>query len=476
MENNYKIPLCVDLDGTLIKTDSIIETIIIAIRKSPFIIVLLPFWLIRGKNYFKNKIVSFGIPDVTLFPYNQPVIDRILTARTQGRKIILTSASKESIVKAVGEHLNLFDELIYSSDNYNNRSENKVKLLVRKFGERGFDYVGNGYADLPVFAYTNKSILISDNKHLIKKAESISYQFEIIQLNRNNFRNLIKGMRIYQWIKNLLIFLPFILAHQWNNVDIAVTTVIGFLCFSFVASFIYLINDLMDLESDRKHSHKSKRPFASGELSPIIAFATISLPVLASFVISFLYLPVNFGWVLISYFILTCLYSLYLKKLAIIDIITLSVLFTIRILSGAQIGEIYLSKWFLAFSLFLFLSLAIVKRYAELTNLLKRNLTKTSGRGYQTDDMGILLSMGTSSGFISVLIFLFYLFSPEVSKLYQNPFYLIPVSMVLLFWISRMWFLARRGEMNEDPIVFTSKDIFSYFMMLVVIIFLYLAL
>ena len=468
-------PLCVDLDGTLIKTDSIIETLLIAIKKSPVLILLFPFWLLMGKNYFKNRIVKYGIPDVSIFPYNEEVIELIKNAKSQGRTTVLSTATREEIATAVGEHTQLFDEVICSTDTFNNRSSNKANVLINKFGDKGFDYIGNGYSDIAVFERADKSILISDNKHLIRKVSAVNSNLEIIKTNKNNFKYLLKGMRIYQWTKNVLIFLPLVLAHEFTDYKIVFDTLVGFLCFSFTASFIYLVNDLMDLESDRRHTAKYRRPFASGDLSPVLSLTVSFVFLLISFVVSFTYLPSDFGFVLTAYLILTISYSIYLKKITILDIITLSVLYSIRIIAGSEITNIALSKWFLAFSLFLFFSLAIIKRYTELSNLLKQNQTKTIGRGYQTDDMTILLSMGTSSGYLSVLIFLFYIFSPDVIKLYKEPILLMPVSIILLFWITRMWFLARRGEMNEDPLVFTSKDKYSYLMLLIAIVFIIIA-
>ena len=468
-------PLCVDLDGTLIKTDSIIETLLIAIKKSPVLILLLPFWLLKGKNYFKNRIVKYGIPDVSIFPYNNEVIELIKKAKSQGRTTVLSTATKEEIATAVGNHTQLFDEVICSTDTFNNRSSNKAEVLINKFGVKGFDYIGNGYSDIAVFEKADKSILISDNKHLIRKVTALNSNLDILKTDKNNFKYLLKGMRFYQWTKNVLIFLPLILAHAFTDNKFIFDTLVGFLCFSFTASFIYLVNDLMDLESDRRHTTKSRRPFASGNLSPVLSLSVSFAFLVISIIISFTYLPTEFGLILISYLILTISYSVYLKKITILDIITLSILYSIRIIAGSAITNIALSKWFLAFSLFLFFSLAIIKRYTELSNLLKQNQTKTIGRGYQTDDMTILLSMGTSSGYLSVLIFLFYIFSPDVIKLYREPVLLMPVSIILLFWITRMWFLARRGEMNEDPLVFTSKDKYSYLMLLIAVVFIFIA-
>jgi len=468
-------PLCVDLDGTLIKTDSIMEATILAIKSNPFLIFLLPFWIIKGKNYFKYHILEIAKPDAELLPYNEDVINIIKAAKSEGRKTVLTTASLESVAIDVNDYLGLFDELIFSSENHNNRSKNKTNTLNDKFGKSNYDYIGNSNADLEVFASSRKAFLVTNSKRLISKAQKLNSNLDIIHTDTHFFKNLIKEMRLYQWIKNVLIFLPILLAHEFTDITAITNSIIAFFCFSFTASFIYIINDLLDLESDRNHKKKCRRPFASGKLNPVPAFSISFVLMLASLLVAIFYLPNDFDLILLFYLLLTTLYSVYLKKIVIADIITLAVLYSTRIIAGGEISKLPLSKWFIAFSLFMFFSLAIIKRYTELKNLIKQNKTKIKGRGYETDDMKLLLTLGTSSGYISVLIFLLYIFSPAVSMLYNNPLYLIPVSILLLAWITNMWFKAFRGEMNEDPIVYTVKDSFSYVLIVLIILFIILA-
>lgn len=466
-----QIPLCVDLDGTLIKVDSILESAILVIKKRPLVLFFILFWILRGKNYFKSRITSIAIPDVSLFPYNDTIVEKIKEARVQGRRTVLSTATTENIAIAVSKHTDLFDETIFSSENHNNRSSNKSATLNEKFGEKQYDYIGNSYADLDVFRNCRKAILVTNSRSLIKKSRMINPDLEVIDEQINYFLKLIKELRLYQWIKNLLIFLPLLLAHEYYNLSGFTYAIIGFLCFSFTASFIYVINDLLDLEADRQHNCKKYRPFASGDLPPFSAFIIAFMMMLVSFYVSFAYLPQFFGYILLTYLILTTLYSFFLKKVVIADIIVLSMLYSIRIVAGGELTHVSLSKWFIAFSLFIFFSLAIVKRYTELYNIIQNNKTKAGGRGYVAGDIKLLLSLGTSSGYLSVLIILLYIFSPEIIQLYNTPILLIPVAIVLLAWISRMWFLATRGEMNEDPVVFTAKDKYSYLLFGVMIIF-----
>lgn len=471
VEKANNVPLCVDLDGTLIYTDSILEATILAVKHKPWLIFVLFFWILKGKNYFKHNVLLIAKPDAELLPYNQDVIDLIKQAKSEGRRIVLTTASLEDVAVDVNNYLNLFDQLIFSTETHNNRSSNKTNTLIEKFGRENFDYIGNSNADLNVFAACRNAYLLSNSSALKKKTASVNSNLTVIETHSSFFTNLTKEMRVYQWIKNLLIFLPLLLAHEFNDLHALFHTIIGFFCFSFTASFIYLVNDLLDLESDRIHLKKKDRPFAAGKLNPIPAFIISFILMAVSLVVSFLYLPNNFGYVLLFYLITTTAYSIFLKKILIIDIITLAILYSTRIVAGGEITKLPLSKWFIAFSLFIFFSLAIIKRYTELKNLIKQNKVKAKGRSYEVNDMKLLITLGVSSGYISVLIFLLYIFSPEVSLLYNNTILLIPVSILLLAWISRMWFKAYRGEMNEDPVVYTVKDPVSYGLFGLIILF-----
>jgi len=471
IDKNIKMPLCVDLDGTLIKTDSILESTILAIKMDFRLIFLLPFWIGKGKNHFKNKVVAAARPDAALFPYNQDVIDIIKEAKDNGREIVLTTATKQAIADDVQLYTGLFDRIMASSDTHNNRSGNKRDSLTEQFGEKGYDYMGNSSADLKVFESCNTAYLVSDNKNLINKARALNNNLRVISNNSGSIKDFIKEIRVYQWIKNILIFLPLLLAHEFYRTDAIIYSIIAFFCFSFTASFIYVINDLLDLESDRKHQSKRNRPFAAGKLEPIPAFGISFFLMLASITVSFIFLPNNFGLILVIYFVLTTLYSFYLKKIVIADIIVLAMLYSIRIVAGGELTHIPLSKWFIAFSLFLFFSLAIIKRFTELNNLQTLNKSQISGRGYVTDDIRLLLPLGVTSGYLSVLIFLLYIFSPEVTVLYQTPILLLPVGITLLGWITRMWFIAYRGQMDEDPVVYTAKDKFSYLFFIIMVSF-----
>ena len=476
--DDLSIPLVTDLDGSLIKIDSIFESTILCIKSNIFNIFLIPFLILKGKNHFKNFVTDHSSLDPSLFPYNSEVLNLLKENKAIGRRIVLSTATTENIAKSVSDHLNIFDEVIFSSRDHNNRANNKAQKLEELYGIKGYDYIGDSIADLQVFESCRKYYLVNAPIALKNKAYKLNQNLIIINSDekQNSFANIIKELRVYQWIKNILIFLPFLLAHDLKNFNSIFNNIIGFVSFSFIASFVYIINDLMDLESDRKHDKKKNRPLASGNLNPILAFIVSLSLFIVGWTLSLCFLPGKFSLLLLIYFLLTTLYSFYIKKIILIDIIVLSLLYTIRLIAGGITSNVEISKWLIAFSVFLFLSLAVIKRYQELYSLRNSKISKTEGRGYQTNDLSFLLPLGITSGYISTLVFMLYIFSPEITRLYSKPELLLPVGLVLLLWISRMWLLTFRGEMHNDPIVFTAKDKLSYFMGLLMIVFLYLSL
>ncbi len=476
--HDISIPLVTDLDGSLIKIDSIFESTILCIKSNIFNIFVIPFLILKGKNHLKNFVTDHSKLNASLFPYNSDVISLLNKNKAIGRKIVLSTATTENIAKSVSEYLPIFDEVIFSKRDHNNRANNKARKLEELFGHKGYDYIGDSTADLPVFESCRKSYLVNPSPSLKNKVIKVSGNVDFIYSDekQNSLSQIFKELRVYQWIKNILIFLPFLLAHDIKNFNSIFNNVIGFVSFSFIASFVYIINDLVDLESDRKNIIKKSRPLASGNLNPILVFIVAKVLFIIGWFLSLNFLPNNFSLLLLIYFLLTTLYSFRLKKIILIDIMVLSLLYTIRLIAGGITSNVGISKWLIAFSIFLFLSLAIIKRYQELYSLKEISEQRTDGRGYQTNDLSFLLPLGITSGYLSTLVFMLYIFSPEITRLYSKPELLLPVGLVLLLWISRMWLLTFRGEMHNDPIVFTAKDKMSYLMGLLMIVFLFLSL
>ncbi|WP_226859357.1 UbiA family prenyltransferase [Acidithiobacillus albertensis] len=267
-----------------------------------------------------------------------------------------------------------------------------------------------------------------------------------------------KALRVHQWLKNILVFIPMLLAHQISNVSLWANGLLAFISFSLCASSVYLLNDLLDLSADRLHPRKRLRPFASGELSMVQGIALIPLLLLAAFTIAALWLPTDFVIVLVVYYLLTVSYSFWLKAVVLLDALLLAGLYTIRIIGGMAATQIGPSFWLLTFSIFLFFSLALIKRYSELLALKQRGQLTTHGRGYHVEDLVMLMGFGVACGFMAVLVSALYINSDKVKVLYQHPAFLWLVSPILLYWISRIWLIAHRGGMHDDPVVFAAKD------------------
>ncbi len=463
-------PVCVDLDGTLVKTDTLIEALASLLRENLLYIFLIPIWLFKGLLYFKQKVSIKSSLNANLLPYNQQVINLINDYKSKGHQIILITASHQLIANKICNFLKLFDDCIGSDESINLKKENKRNYLESRFGKKNYIYIGDSINDLPVWQSASIAVIVSNNRSLYEKVKKINSDVILIKDKSNIIKLALKQFRIHQWTKNILLFLPILMAHQILDYNKFLLLLIGFFAFSFAASAIYAINDLFDINNDRLHPVKKNRPLAAGDF-PVLSVLTIApILILVSIIISYLFLPLKFLFLLILYIIITISYSLYFKKIIILDILILASLYTIRIISGGVIAEVYLSPWLLTFSMFIFLSLAIVKRYTELKNLKLNNHIESKGRGYLTKDIDLMRSLGTASAYISIMVFALYINSKDVIALYTHPSLLWAVALLLLFWITRIWFLAERGEIKEDPLVFTVKDRISYIVGLLIVL------
>lgn len=385
------------------------------------------------------------------------MLEWLQSQRAAGRKLVLCTATDATIAQAIADHLGLFDEVIASDGSTNVAGAHKAQALRERFGQGGFDYAGNAAPDLPVWAQARKAIVVNGNAALVQKAQGIAEVEHIFPPQSAGISTLRRMLRVHQWLKNLLLFVPLLAAHQLGNGPAWLALLLAFASFSLCASSVYIANDLLDLESDRLHPRKRLRPFASGQMpvwqgvvfAPLLLLASL---LLATFV-GGQFLP----W-LLAYFVLTCAYSWGLKRLVLVDCLTLALLYTLRIVAGAAAVGQALSFWLLAFSVFLFLSLAFVKRYAELEVQVLSGKQKILGRGYHTTDAPIVQTMGIVSGYASVLVLALYLNSDAVLRLYRAPQVIWGAVPVMLFWVSWMWLQAQRGQMHDDPLVFAVKD------------------
>ena len=427
------------------------------LREKPYLIFAIPIWLLEGKAALKKKITTHIDLNIQRLPFNQDLLNWIKSEKLLGRKLVLCTASDEMLAKKIATHFNIFDEVIASNGNINLAGKKKADTLVEKFGEKGFDYAGNSLVDIDVWRHSKKGIVVNATRSLTKQAELVTEVELHIPKKKNDLLTWIKVFRLHQWIKNILIFVPIFTAHiyltekDWINLGVA------FLSFSLCASAIYIINDLFDLESDRSHLTKQHRPFAAGYVSILTGIVIAPTLLVASVLLAYS-IEGNFISWLIAYLVLTSAYSWGLKRLIIVDCITLATLYTLRIAAGAAVLSLTISFWLLTFSVFLFLSLAFIKRFAELQANLNKGIKNVHGRSYLSTDISSIQLFGVASGYISILVLALYINSENVSRLYRTPELIWAAIPLLLFWISWMWLQAQRGLMHEDPIVFAIKD------------------
>ncbi|MBC2608256.1 UbiA family prenyltransferase [Pelagicoccus albus] len=455
-----KLPLCVDLDGTLIKTDSLHELLLKFIKNNPLKSLLVPFWILSGKAAFKARLTKEVELQPALLPYNEKVLD-YMKEQSDDREVYLCTGANEAIAKPIADYVGGFDGVIASNGDVNVTGKNKSDLLNKKFGKGAYAYIGNASIDYNVWDDAGEIAVTSSSSGFISAVEKRYDNVTSFKLPGASPRSLIKAVRLHQWVKNSLLFVPLLIDHKIANVSMVIAAVLGFLSFSLMASATYLINDLLDLEADRAHPKKSKRPFASGTIS---AFSGVKITI-ALFALSIallFFVPWEFSIVAGVYLVSTLLYSFHVKSMVILDACLLAGLFTIRVIGGTVLIANEWSFWLLAFSMFLFVSLAFTKRAAELYQQIQRDVKHTAGRAYRTDDYPLIVSMGVSSGFISVLVIALYVNSVDVVKMYTQPEVLWLICPLLMYWIGRIWLKTVRGQMNEDPIVFAIKDRISH--------------
>ncbi len=456
-------PLVIDLDGTLINSDLLEESAFAFLLKNPLSFFKLLKWLKSGKANLKEKLAKKVKIDVASLPYNQDVLDLIQEERKNGRKIILATASHKFYADQIAQHLQIFDEVLATEGKINLSSQNKCDALVEKFGEKNFDYVGNSCDDLAVWAKSNRAYAVNPSRCVLKKAEALGNLEKVFSRKKSTLRIYAKALRLHQWVKNFLIFVPLLSSHKVGEIDLVFNGLLAFLFFGLCASHVYLFNDCIDLQNDRTHKNKRFRPIPAGLISLPRALILSFILLATSFVGAFSLLPLWFGLSLVAYYFLTLAYSLFLKRIAILDIVTLAALYTMRIIAGTFAFGVLLTFWMLAFSMFIFLSLSLVKRYAELFE--QRNQGKNEiakGRGYYPSDLEMLSSLGASSGYLSIMVLALYIQDNTTVALYSHPKLIWFACPILLYWISRIWMLTHRGQMHEDPVVFAIKDRVSW--------------
>jgi len=452
--------ICVDLDGTLVATDMMWESVLELTRSRPLMLLLVPFWLLRGRAYLKERLSEVVSIEPRSLPYREDVQRMIVELKQMGAQhIVLATASHERLATAVSAHLGIFDEILATNVRCNLKGDTKARALQARFGS-DFLYMGDSTADLPVWAVAAQGIVVG-SKALARRAAAVTELRDVVEVEPASWKSYWDALRPHHWTKNCLLLLPLMLAHRWNAHSWALTW-LGVMFFGLAASAIYVINDLLDLPSDREHPWKQRRPFASGRLSIATGMALAPVLLFCGVGAGWLWLGYRFALAVICYCALSLAYSLVLKRKPLADVFVLTSFYGLRIVTGALITLTPLSSWFLIFSMFFFFSLALAKRYSELMHAGALLDSGNSGRGYRAEDSPLLLTMGVASAFAAVIVFSFYTRSPEISHLYPHPHPLLLIAPLLLYWLVRVWLQAGRGELKEDPVTLAMRDPMSY--------------
>jgi len=459
------IPLAVDLDGTLIATDLLWEGLFLLLRKNPLFVLMVPVWLVQGgPARLKCEIAERIDIDPAALPYRQEVLELLRRDKAAGRHIVLATGSPRKFAEAIAAHLGLFDAVMATDKAGNLTSKRKSAALAAAYGDGGFDYAGNSRHDIACFGTAREAWIVAPDRAAANWHRKNGGQ--LIETPKPTFKTYLKMLRVHQWLKNGLIAVPMILSHEYLNLSMLAACAIAFVSFSAAASAIYIVNDFFDLALDRRHATKRNRPFASGMLSMPFGLVSVAVLLLVSTVCA-LFLPWQFGLVLAGYLVITTAYSLSLKRMLLVDVMTLAGLYTMRILAGAAATETDVSFWLLAFSIFFFLSLALVKRYVELRTTDVKAGERIAGRGYRAEDQDIIAQAGMASAFSSALVLALYIQSGAVIEQYRYPELIWPLAPIVLYMTMRIWILARRDEMHDDPIVFIIRDWRSQFVALI---------
>ncbi len=465
-------PLCVDLDGTLVHSDTLFEGTLCCLKAKPWSIFKLVTWARNSRALFKERVAQTCPVEPEHLPYNPKVLEFMLAQKERGRKLVLATGSDRLTAQKVASHLDCFDEVVASNGQHNMSGTNKRLTLEERFGEKGFDYVGNSRADLAVWRGCRKAYVVRPEPGVERQIQTESLDYEVLDPGPQDLGRLaLKAMRPWQWAKNLLAAVPVVLAHRVDDPGAWMGVALTVMAFCLCSSSVYLANDLWDLAADRHHPSKQRRPLTSGDLPlmiglgliPMLALVGLAMAVLAAWEVL---------WLLLLYLVLTSAYSIKLKEVPLLDILVLAGLYTVRILAGGPAAGVAISFWLLIFSTFFFLSLAFLKRYTELKTM---GGIDPAGRGYRQGDQSFLTTAGIASGYMAILVVALYLNSPQVLALYSHGVWLWLVCPLLIYWISRVWLIAHRGEMADDPVLFAIKDPASYVVVGSVLIILVLA-
>jgi 4-hydroxybenzoate polyprenyltransferase/phosphoserine phosphatase len=453
--------ICVDLDGTLLAGDLFWESLLRLAKKDPLTLLRLPLWLCRGKAYAKRQVAARAPIDVSALPYRTEVITFIEQSRRDGHQVVLATGADHSYASDIASHLGLFASVIASNGVENLSGHRKAKCLDDRYGTGRFDYVGNGWVDVPVWEAAGRATVVAAPRRLLRRLRSRLESVHVLVPPSTLVGPMIRAMRPYQWVKNLLVWVPLIAAHRIFELDLVAKTALVLLAFSLCASAVYVTNDLVDIQADRRHPRKRFRPFASGALSIPAGLLLAGGLFLVSMITAFSAISVSVGILVGAYAVTSLAYSLRIKAIPVADVFVLTGLYVMRIVAGGIATGIEISTWLFAFAMFFFLNLALVKRYAEL-NITNTKEGTVAGRGYMTGDGQWMQVIGVSAGFMAVLVLALYATEPEVTALYSSPRVLFLLCPLMLYWVTRTWFAATRNTVEDDPVLEALRDPASY--------------
>ena len=453
-----RLPLVVDLDGTLCRTDTLWENFFSAWRLCWWLPFAAPLWLIAGRDRLKARLAQIALPAVECLPWNLSVVDALRDARGLGRRCVLATAANERIANACAAHLGLFDTVLASSDGVNLKGSVKAEMLVARFGVGGFDYIGDSRADLPVWAKSAK-------KYSVSRVVPPGGLALGDRPRGASFAAWAKLLRVRHWVKNVLVFVAAVAAHAWSNAEGWQAAALTFVSFCGVCSGVYIINDLFDLASDRAHPSKQRRPLAAGVL-PLSTAAVASVFLLLGGIAIACWVGPWVAAVVLAYVAVNALYTVHVKRVPVFDVFCLAGLYTLRIVAGAAAVAVPLSAWLVAFSVFAFLSLALLKRSADIGRLAPDEML--AGRGYRGRDATFVNGLGMGTAIAASLVLALYVASDQVATLYPAPLWLWGVAVIVLVWLSRLWRMAMNGSMDDDPVLFATGDAVSWICALLV--------
>ncbi|MBB6430782.1 UbiA family prenyltransferase [Algisphaera agarilytica] len=459
--------LYVDLDGTLIQSDLLIESAVGLVKADPASLWCVPGWLAQGRPMLKRQLAERAMPEASELPYRPEVLAYLREQRDQGRQLILATAADCPAAERVAEHLGLFDDVLATDGQTNLKGKAKLEAIRKHADGQPFAYMGDSSADEPIWAEADERLMAGGNEKLYQRVTSDGGACRAFEMQGPAWGALLAGMRPRQWVKNGLLLVPMLAGHAVTAGNL-LSVFWGIVCFCLAASSIYLVNDTLDVHADRTHPTKSRRPIASGRLPIPTAIAAVPVLMGTALLFAAVFLPIEFlGW-LVAYLVVTVLYSTTLRSRLLLDVITLAGLYALRIFAGGAVVQITPSFWLLTLSIFLFLSLGFLKRYAELRNMADEAATQPgeparhTERGYLPEDRGLIQLMGVVSGYAGAVILCLYLNDPISKELYAKPAMLWPVVPLFVYWVSRIWLIAQRGHMNEDPVAWAVGDRVSW--------------